>query len=385
MARRANGEGTIRKRPNGLWEGRIPIGRNPNGTIKHKYVYAKTQNEVKKKLDLIKLEINNGGYIEPSNITMSIWVDIYLKEYKQKSVKPTTYVNYVARVNNHIKPHIGHYKLKDLRSDVIQKLINELSQKGLAGESIKGVYNVIKSSLQQAYHNGLVQKNVANNINLPKIYKNEVRAFTKEEQERFIDVAKNTYMGEVFILGLSTGLRIGETLSLTWNDICFKEEILRVNKTLNIVKDYDDIKSKWHKEFGTPKTLSSIRSVPLLPNIVTLLKFIEKEQSIQRLKVGSAYENNNLVFATQIGKPLDSRNMQRTFKSIKDKAKIQEGTIHTLRHTFATRCLDNGVELRVVQELLGHSSIKMTADLYTHVLPDKKKDSIMKLKDTINL
>jgi len=164
-----------------------------------------------------------------------------------------------------------------------------------------------------------------------------------------------------------------------------RPRFFRIKRTLNIVKDLDDSESKWHKEFGTPKTESSNRSIPLLSELVTLLRQIQQKQKELIEFAGSAYENNNLIFSTQLGRPLDPRNMQRTFKTNAYKANITGASIHSCRHTFATRGLENGIELSVMQELLGHASIKMTADLYTHVLPDKKRDSIMKLNGTMKI
>ena len=276
--------------------------------------------------------------------------------------------------------------MSDLRIDIIQDTINKLSSaKMLSPETVRGIYNIIHDCLNKAVKNGLMIKNVADDITLPKIIKKEIRVFTVYEQELFIEEAKKIYSGEVFIFNLGTGLRIGELLALSWNDVNFNEEIIRIKRTLNIVKDLDDSESKWHKEFGTPKTESSNRSIPLLPELVTLLRQIQQKQKELIEFAGSAYENSNLIFSTQLGRPLDPRNMQRTFKTIAYKANITGASIHSCRHTFATRGLENGIELRVMQELLGHASIKMTADLYTHVLPDKKRDSIMKLNGTIKI
>jgi integrase len=151
------------------------------------------------------------------------------------------------------------------------------------------------------------------------------------------------------------------------------------------VKDFDDQESKRHKEFGTPKTFSSKRKIPIIPVLQELLKKHRQNQDIIKSRALDAYEENDLIFATQLGKPLAPRNMQRTMRTIADKADIQNVHIHCLRHTFATRGLENGIELVVMKELLGHASIKITADLYTHVLPDKKKEAIAKLNNTIIL
>jgi len=386
MAKRGQGEGSISKREDGTWWARITVGRTPDGKQKRKAFYGKTRAEVQKKMTAALAEINTtGGFIDESRMTFGHWLDIWLNEYKKHEIKPTTYVNYRVRVENHIKPSIGHYKLKDLRVDTIQTMINGLNAKGLSSSTVGGAFKTMFGALEQAVDNGLLHKNVAAKVTLPTIQKKSIRVFTLEEQARFVGAAKDTYMGEVFLLDLGTGLRIGEILGLVWGDINFDDELLRVNRTINITKDYDDTEAKWKKSFGSPKTKASNRSVPLLPSIVTLLNEVKRRQDEQRLQVGSAYEDIGLVFATQLGRPLDPRNMQRTFASIIKKAGIEQGVhIHCLRHTFATRGLESGVELKVMQELLGHSSIKMTADLYTHVLPDKKKSSMMRMSSTLS-
>lgn len=382
--KRGQGEGTISKRSNGTWCGRITIGKDENGKQKRKAFYGKTKVEVQKKMISAQNDLNNGVYTEPSNFTVEQWLDIWLAEYKKNFVKPTSYTTYRTRINTHIKPAIGKYKLKDLRIDLIQKMINNLKMAGLAPETIKGVYNTAHSALEQAVTNGIIPKNVASKVLIPKSEKKEIKIFSLKEQVSFIEVAKTLYMGELFMFSLGTGMRIGEILALTWDDINFDEHILKVRKTLNITKDHDDPESKWQKTFGAPKTETSTRTIPLLPNVEILLKEIKRKQNEQRIKCGSSYENNNLVFTTGLGKPLDPRNMQRKFTSILKKADIQQNMhIHCLRHTFASRGLENGIELKVMQELLGHSSIKMTADLYTHVLLDKKKSAMAKLQDTL--
>ena len=383
--KRGQGEGTISKRSDGTWCARITIGKDANGKQKRKAFYGHTKSEVQKKMILAQNELNNGIYTEPSNLTVEQWLDIWLVEYKKNFVKPTTYITYRTRVNTHIKPAIGKYKLKDLRIDIVQKMINNLKASGLAPETIKGAHNTVHSALEQAVTNNLIPKNVATKVLLPRSEKKEIKIFSVKEQLQFVEIAKNIYMGELFIFNLGTGMRIGEMLALTWEDINFDEHFLKVKNTLNITKDYDDPDSKWQKTFGTPKTDASSRYIPLLPNIETLLKEIKRNQNEQRLKLGASYKNNDLVFCTTLGKPLDPRNMQRKFATILKKSDIDQNMhIHCLRHTFASRGLENGIELKIMQELLGHSSIKITADLYTHVLLDKKKSAMVKLQDSLN-
>ncbi|MDR2650562.1 MAG: site-specific integrase [Clostridiales bacterium] len=379
--KRGQNEGSIGRRPDGSWWARVTVGKDINGKQKRKAFYGKTRREVQGKMASALSELNHGLFVEPSKITVNEWLDIWLETYKTLSVKPTTLLIYMSRADNHIRPAIGHLKIQELRRDAIQSMINELSRR-LAPETVKGVYITLHAALEQACQNNLISANFASSAVLPKAGKTRAQVFTTEEQHRFMDAAKTSYMGEMFLLDLGTGLRIGELISLTWNDIDFENSVLRVNRTLNIVKSVEGSGQKWLKTFGTPKTASSVRSIPLLPYMSELLKSVKKRQDERGMKV--RYEDNNLVFATRSGRPLDPRNMQRVFQAILKRAGLSGFHIHSLRHTFATRGLEQGIELRVLQELLGHSTIKITADLYTHVLPDMKKDSIMKLKNAIS-
>ena len=378
--KRGQNEGSISKRPDGSWWARITVGKDQDGKQKRKAFYGKTRREVLHRMTAALSELNHGVFVEPSKITVNEWLDIWLHDYKPQSVKRTTLQIYDSRAENHIRPFIGHIKMQDLRRETIQGLINELSRK-YAAETVKGIYITLHAALEQARKNSLIYVNCASGIVLPKPDKSRVQAFTIEEQRRFMEAAKRSYMGDMFLLDLGTGLRIGELISLTWNDIDLENGVLRVNRTLNIIKSSEDSHNKWLKTFGTPKTASSVRSIPLLPYITDLLKSARKKQDEKKDVLH--YEDNNLVFSTRSGKPLDPRNMQRVFQSVLKQAGLSGFHIHCLRHTFATRGLEQGIELRVLQELLGHSTVKITADLYTHVLPDMKKDSIMKLKDSL--
>jgi len=227
----------------------------------------------------------------------------------------------------------------------------------------------------------MINKNIAEGTILPKREKVEKKVLTSAEQARFIEAAKKdiTY-GEIFILALATGLRIGEIVALTWNDIDFEKRQLTVNKTASYTRDRGVQGLKYSVTIGSPKTKSSNRVVPLLPEIVERLKAHRK---LQEVFVG----NTIWVFCHMNGRekgkvPLPN-SAGRAMKQIAKEAGIEGISPHCLRHTFATRGLENGIELRVMQELLGHSNLSMTADLYTHVLPDKKMDSMMKLQGTI--
>ncbi len=381
---RGNGEGSIRQRKDGTWEARYSYGRDDYGRQVQKSIYGKTRKIVSEKLTEIQHSIHTNTYINPTTLTVEEWLDIWLDDYKSNVIKPTTLATYKTRIEVHLKPKLGHMLLKNLTTHTVQQFANSLLREKLSPKHISGIINVLKAAIEQAIKNDMLNKNVAKHIVLPKIQSKKTEILTLEEQKNFIDICKSTYLGNIFIFSLGTGMRIGEVLGLSWSDIDFLNNTINVNKTLTITKDYSDPHSKWLISLGTAKTTSSNRIIPIMSPIKKLLE--EQILYTEKIKERACelYNNeHNLVFTTRIGTPLDPRNMQRTFHNIRKKANIDYLSIHALRHTFASRGLENGIDLKVMQDLLGHSSIQITADLYTHVLPDKKAIEISKLENTI--
>lgn len=381
--RRGQGEGSITKMPNGKYQARIDLGLGENGKRKRKAKYFKLKREAQEWLLDVRSEVKNDEYVEPSRITVAEWIDTWLLEYYKNTVRNSTFYGRCSIAENHIKPAFGNSALKNLRVDVVQKFINGLVGKNLATSTIEKIHSTLHSALEQAVTNGLIKNNASGKVKLPRGETKEKRVLTSEEQQQFIKIAKNQYMGNFFIMALCTGLRTGELLALTWDDINFEDGALTVNKSAVEVRNYYDPTEKWSVSTGSPKTRSSYRVVPLLPSIMPLLKDIRKTQIEDRAKYDARYYDRNLIFCNRFGDYLRPTFMKRKMREIAEMMNIVGLTIHSLRHTFATRGLESGIELRVMQELLGHSSIKMTADLYTHVLPDKKKSSILKLQDSI--
>jgi integrase len=369
------------------------VGKDENGKQKRKAFYGKTRKEVQDKLTAALNDLNNDAFIEPSKMTVATWVDTWLREYKKNSLKPSTFIGYHNICKVHIKTYLGHHPLKDLQHIHVQQFVNSMADREINRGTIDNMLKVLSGALKQAMKNGFIRKNVATDILLPKKNIKERRVLTPEEQTRFIEAAKTIQHCEVYILAIATGLRLGELLAITWDDIDFEESELNVNKTLYSLKDLENPTAIRKFCIGTPKTRASTRIMPLLPAISEMLKQLKGRQDSEDPKFklpcyGIARQSqpiNNLVFHTLEGKPLTHEYVRRHYYRLLQAANIDKTglTIHSLRHTFATRGLENGIELRVMQELLGHSNIQMTANLYTHVLPNKKKSSILKLADTI--
>ena len=265
-------------------------------------------------------------------MTLSEWLDYYMPECKKRFVKPTTYVTYTVKVENHIKPAIGHYRLKALRQDIIQKFVNGLSDKGLAPATVEAIFKLLHNALETAVDDGLIVKNVANRVRLPKVPKPKIEVLTTDQQTIFVEKAKETYMGNMYVFDLCTGMRLGELLGLKWSDIDFQTQQLHIHRTLSKVKDPDKPDESWHLAFGAPKTPASERTTPLHQTAVKLLMDVLEQQKQDKAKAGAAYEDNDLVFCTKLGRPQDPINMRRTFYRICDKAGISGLHPHCLRH-----------------------------------------------------
>ena len=385
MAKRGQGEGTISKRPDGTWWARITVGKTSDGKQKRKAFYGKTRKEVQEKLTTALNDINNNTYIEPSKMTVEQWMYIWLKDYKKPSVKPKTYAAYEAHVRNHIVPELGSYTLSVLRNDMIQRFVNNLAEKKLKSLTIERIVGTLKAALLQAVDNGLIIKSPAARIKMPLQQERTPRVLTVHEQEIFIEAAQKYRNGEIFVLILGTGLRIGEALALTWDDIDFDNCILSVNRTQIEYCEHINGETIYHRTYNSPRTKNSKRKIPLIPALIKMLLNLKTQREEEKKKFKDAYQDNGLIFCNYYGVSLNYTAISKKMNSICKATGLEGVHPHTLRHTFATRGLENGIELKIMQELLGHSSIKMTADLYTHVLIETKQNSIMKLADTIKL
>lgn len=390
--KRANGEGTIRQRQDGRWEGLYTVN------YKRKSVYGKTQDEVRKKLNKVLNDIDNGIYIENTNITFGDWLDEWLEVYAKPAVKLSTYGSYEGYIRNHIKPEIGRIKLSALRADILQKFINQklkngrcdkvkdvntnklVTRKGgLSEKTIKNMYNMIHSALKQAYKNGLVNQNVSELINLPKQKRNEMRVLTVDEQKNLQSAVQNERLGIGIILSLFTGIRLGELLGLKFEDIDFENKTITIRRTLNRLKVFDNPTKKTDIIIGEPKTNKAKRTIPLQDFLIPLLKTHKTRVLTERLKVANLYENDSFVICNEFGKFVEPTTYQKFFKNMLKKAGIQDTNFHTLRHTFVTRALENGFDVKVLADILGHADASTTLNKYAHALPDHKKTSMEKL------
>lgn len=384
--KRANGEGTIVKNiRNGVqkgWRASITIGRDANGKLKRKEFTGKTQADVKKKLEEYKKEMLLGTLSNDDKITVSEWYYTWLFDYRIKDLKPKSFEKYEGIYRNYIKDsELGKVKLKDLRTTHIQRYYNKLqNQDNKPPSTIRGINTRLKPCLGEAEKQGYINKNYCKMVTLPKNNATkDIQVLSQTDQQRFIEAIKGHKLEMLFLIALSTGLRLGELLGLKWSDIDFNTGMLTVNRTLSRVKNQDT--GKYEVIEQIPKTKNSNRVIPIPSNILTKLKDHKKIQSKQRLFVGEAYINNNYVFTDDIGNPIDDKRPGRNLKSILTKLDINPIKFHALRHTYATRLFEANVPPKTVQVLMGHYDISITMDIYTHVMEDTKLEAVEKLNN----
>ena len=379
---RGKGEGSISKRPDGTWWARITTGYDDFGNSKRKAFYGKTRKEVHDKMTaaLNEMRLNKGRYVDPKKTTLADWLDEWLVTYKVKILRNTTIRMHHTHINKHIKPFFGNVTLEDLRAVMIQRFINHIAEKNYATRYRTIIINTLYQALEEAVKNDLLGKNPAKGLKIPSKVEavKEKDILTQDEQARFVAEAKKHYQyGEAFLLMLATGIRIGETLALTWDDVDFENAEISITKGMQRSDKTGDLIKETAYKPGPPKTKSSIRTIPLLNSALELLK--EK-------KVRDPPNERDQLFTSTVRDYPGTCQYRRVLKQVAQAAGIEKNiTPHSLRHTFATRGLESGIELIVMQKLLGHSSLQMTSDIYTHVLPEKKHDSMSKLEEVIKL
>ena len=385
-ARRDRGDGSVRRRPNGSWEGRYSYTDDDTGKRIDKSVYAPTQTEAKRKLKELIKSIENppdeNEYVKPNKLTFGEWLDTWMNEYKKNGVRPATYTSYHQNIETHIRPALGGIELQKIRPDHIQTLLNDMARgKGkpapLAPWTVLKVKNIISGALEQAIRNQIIPYNPAKATVPPKLEQKEIRVLTESEQMQFMDALKGHRLEALFKLALATGMRRGEIMALTWECVDFKTMSIAVKGSISRVKDHDT--GITSLRFAEPKTKSGRRKVPLLENMVPVLHAHKKRQDVEKAEAGSAWNKQNLVFCSTVGTIIEPRRVCTTMNKITDAAELPRFTFHALRHTFATRMLEAGVPAKVVQEILGHADVTLTLNRYSHVLDSTTHEQMAKI------
>lgn len=408
--KRAFGEGTIyenkkRKR----WEGQFTYVDPNNGKTKRKLITGKTQKEVASKGKSFLQDIENGLLPDAATITLNEWIDCWLIDYIKPNVRVKTFEKYESCLNNYIRPSLGHIGMRKIKAPDIQRVFNDMlasggkTKTGLSTSTVRATRRYLSMAFNKALQVGILSRNNVKITDSPRLVKEEIRPLTEEEAGILLHTAKE---GEYFYWGvkqrrqaspsnqyhkamaymvvslaLSTGMRLGEVFGLKWKDIDFEKNTVNVQRALVSSNSKGMI-------FEDPKTKGSKRRILMTENVKNALKRYQNEQEEFSNFLGDKFDNKESLLFTNIwGKPVDTSNFtSRYFKKMLMKAELDRAfSFHDLRHTHATLLLRQGINIKVISERLGHSTVAMTLDTYSHLMPDMQETAVKALEGMFDM
>ena len=316
-----------------------------------------------------------------SEITLEEWLDQWYELYVKPFVKKSTLASYECYINKHIKPTIGSIKLNDLNGIILQEFFNEKYKTGrldktggLSSKTVLNIRQMLHAALKNALDNDLISKNYVEQVKLHKITTPETRVLTLDEQARLLNTLQE-FPDEYSIgvlLCLSTGMRIGEMCALKWSCIDYNRKVIKIRQTLQRLPNFDaHINGKTIIVINTPKSEKSVRDI--FVNDSLLEKLNDHKEYITKHYGCQCTADNQYVLTHQCNKPVEPRTMQDAFKRFLKRANIEDVNFHALRHTFATRALENGIDYKTLSSILGHANVSTTMNRYAHALDDTKK------------
>ena len=366
---RGHGEGSISQRLDGRWRAEISLEGGGRKTY-----YGKTRREVADKLKEALRDQQQGTLVTGANQTVATFLERWLADSVKPSVRPRTHEGYCQQVRVHIIPALGKLHLTKLTAQHLQTHYQAQLAAGLSSSSVRQQHAILHRALEQAARWRLVARNVADLVDAPQPARKEMQPLDTGQVRRFLIAAAEDRFYALYCLAVTTGMRQSELLGLAWVDVDLDRASLAVRQQLVRVQGEGF-------RLAEPKTGKGRRAITLPPFVVDALRQHRKRQLEERLALGPEWEEQGLVFPNELGKPAERSNLvQRSFQPILEKAGLPRIRFHDLRHTAATLLLSEGTHPKIVQERLGHSTIAITLDVYSHVLPSMQIETASKLE-----
>lgn len=387
--KRGHNEGNIRERSDGRFEVRVTARIDfATGKAKRISYYAKTRAEATKILHEEEYKIHISEMVDPTSTKLIDWLRIWLETYMKNSLKQSTYTSYKGYIENHLAPAFPALKLKDLTSKLLQDFYNyKLTEEGLSPKTITNLHRCLHKALKQAVLEHHLNFNPCDAVNLPRNEKPQVEILTREEQERLIYTSYKFRYGIFIRLTLATGIRLGELLGLRWENIDVRKNMLNIRRTLNRMPkvDYNGVGNSTEIVIQEPKTKNSVRSIPLMQIIIKELQQWRNIQFADARTAGKIYNDSGFIVTNQTGGYIEPRTFKDYYDEILEASGLGHYTFHALRHTFATRALEQGMDSKTLSTLLGHYSVSFTLDTYTHVLDSQKHEEMKLMEDLFSM
>jgi integrase len=343
---------------------------------KRKTLYGKTRQEVATKLAKALSDRESGLNFDAEGLKLGEYLSRWLEDSVKDTVRNTTYARYEQISRTHIVPMLGSVKLKTLSPTHVRSLYKE-KLSSLSPRTVQYIHVTLHKALKQAVNDGLIPRNATEAVKPPQVRRKEIRPLTPEQVKVLLDAASGDRLEALYTLAVHTGLRQGEILGLKWEDVDLESGSLHVKRTLTTARG--------GPRLAAPKTKGSRRRVSLTKGAVDALRAHLARQREEIDRAGSLWQGNGLVFASVTGRPLDRHDLTtRQFKPLLECAGLpRETRFHDLRHTCATLLLTKNVNPKVVSEMLGHSSIAITLDTYSHVLPNMQDSAARALEEVL--
>ena len=370
MARRGE---NIYKRRDGRYEGRYVIGRKPDGKTKFGYIFGYSYVEMKTRLTEKKAELlaHAAPQTRRHSETIEQWMKYWMENELLGSVKESSYQTYKNQLNRHILPRLGKLELTALTPGAVYAFLQELQDAGLSESTVRSVYRLLSAGVRAAQDEGIIRRNPCKKIRVQQGERREQRVLSREEQKK-AELALIESGNLPALVSMYTGLRLGEICGLKWTDIDWENGTITVRRTVQRLKHMkSENGTKTVLVIGSPKSYSSHRTIPVPAAILQKLK----ELCEYAIKQGASGE---FVFSTT-SHAAEPRTIQRRFERVVRTLGIAGAHFHTLRHSFATRLLELGVDVKTVSVLLGHGSSKTTLDCYAHSLLDQQRSAMKRL------
>ena len=376
MAKRGHGEGSIYRRQDGRWTAEISLEGG-----KSKFLYGKTRKEVQERLKTALYEQQQGMLVTGPQQTVAQFLTHWLEDVHMQSIRPRTYERYEEIVRLHLVPGIGHHQLQKLSPQHLQSFYKKKLQEGLSTTTVNCFHSVLHKALETAVRWNLIGRSPCDLVSPPRRRHFEIQPLNMQQIQQLLAAARGHRQEALFILALATGMRRGELLALKWQDLDLEQGTMQIRRILTRIPS--KLPGKGFEE-AEPKTDRGRRNIVLPAFTVEALKQHRLRQREARLKAGPAWQEHDYVFCTSIGTHLNpTKDVLNVLKAFLEKAGLPAIRFHDLRHSSATMLLGMKVHPKIVQEILGHSQISITMDIYSHVLPTMQEEAMRKIDEAL--